>query len=112
MAALLFEMEGIDLILETLDSIIGDDPDSPIINRSEELKRHCSEILENYIGVENDFSDNRIKEIYYHFLLDVLKTILGNLQHLMDIKNEIKHIEVCELGEYVLMHIGDKNDCK
>ena len=38
MTALLFEMEGIDLILETLDSIIGDDPDSPIINRSEELK--------------------------------------------------------------------------
>ena len=37
------------------------------------------------MGVENDFLTIESKK-FIIILLDILKTILGNLQHLMDIK--------------------------
>ena len=110
MTMVLCEIEGVSHLVRLLHSIIGQDPDSPLTLKSKDLLESCNEILENYIGIENDFTDPYIKEIYNHLLLDLLESIIDKTKLLAFIKLQLKNVQLCEhLDDYLILHIGDKD---
>lgn len=113
MAAFLYEVEGLNLIVKILQSIIEDeDKDSPNGKRSQDLLESCNEILENYIGLENDFSCPNVKSIYHEFLLDILDEILGKglFCDFLYSKMQIKNVQFCEQNDdMIILHVGEPN---
>ncbi len=109
MAALLFEIEGLKDIVAILESIIqNEDRDSPNAKRSKELLEHCNEVLDNYVGVENDFSCPNIKEIYHELLLDILDRIVDKAIFSHFKKMQIKYVQLCEQNDdMIILHVGD-----
>lgn len=109
MAALLYEVQGLTLIVDILKSIIDDsDKDSPTSKRSMELLEATNEIIENYIGIENDFSSQEIKELYHTYILDLLDEIIGRGVFHQFLKLKIKSVQLCEQNDdQILLHIGD-----
>lgn len=111
MSMILLELEGLELIMKILKNIIeNEDVDSPISKRSQTLIDSCTEILENYIGVNNDFSCPTLKSIYHEFLIEVLDDILGkNIFCSLRCKN-IKSVQLCvDNDEFILLQVGDIN---
>ena len=111
MAAFLFEVEGLNLIVKILQSIIEDeDKDSPNIKRSQDLLESCNEIIENYIGIDNDFTCPIIKSIYHEFLLEILDDILGRGLFSNFAKMQIKNVQFCEQNDdMIILHVGEPN---
>lgn len=111
MAAFMFEVEGLSLVVKILESII-DDEDKDTLNskRSKELLEHCNEILENYIGIDNDFTCPVIKSLYHEFLLDILDQVIGR-GLFSNFKNlEIKNIQLCEQNDdLIMLHVSEVN---
>ena len=112
MAIFLYEIEGLSSIVKILESIINDeDKDSPNAKRSKELLDHCNEILENYIGIENDFSSPDIKEIYHELILNLLDNIIDKGLFLQLGKLQIKFVQFCEQNDdTIILHIGDPDE--
>lgn len=114
MPALLYEVQGLTLIVEILQSIIDDtDKDSPTSIRSKELLESVNEILENYIGIDNGFTSTTIRDIYYDFLLDLLDEIIGRGVFHQFLELQIKSVQLCDQNDdLVLLHIGGHDASK
>lgn len=108
MSAMIFEVEGISVIVKILNAIMQDeDKDSPIMLRSQEMLDTCNEILENYMGIKNDFSCPRIKDIYYDFLLNVMDEIIGKKLFVNLADKKIKSVQLCvDNDDLILLHQG------
>lgn len=111
MKSMLLEVVGLSLILKILKASRRDeDFDSPDESASQAVIDDCTEILENYLGVDNAFSDETLKTIYKTTLLELLDTLLGTnfLQNLNDV--EVKSVQLCvDNDEVILLHFGDKH---
>ena len=109
MAEFLVEIDGINEVVNIINSILcNEDKDTPIAKRSKELLDQCNEIMENYIGIENEFSCHNLKEIYHELLLDMLDKIIDKRLFLSFSKLQIKYVQFCELNNNsLLLHAGD-----
>lgn len=112
MAIFLYEIEGLNTIVKILESIINDeDKDSPNVKRSKELLHHCNEILENYVGIENEFSCPNIKQVYNELILDLLDSLIDKAFILKLGKLQINFIQFCEQNDdTIILHVGEQNE--